>query len=341
VTAVRLVLTLLVRDEADIVAATIEHHLAAGVDFVVAIDNGSLDGTVDVLTAYRDAGVLGLHHEPALDYEQGRWVSRMARRAADTHGADWVINADADEFFWPAGVAVPGPDGLPAALAAVDPAVGQVRAQRDNLIADPALDGGWVRRLVIRDTESRSARGTRIGPKTCHRADPDVTIAQGNHDVSGPRIGPCAAGRALEILHVPDRGYHQFSRKIANGGSAYAANTRLPDQVGWHWREDYARLLAGELPSVHAARQRTPDAIRAGLAAGTLVRDARLRDRLTTLLPNAIVPDALRAVLHGEPCHCGSAGCAEHPAGHLERCVDGVETTRQHDALVRADRVDE
>lgn len=240
-------MTLLVRDEADVVAAMIEHHLAAGVDLVVATDNGSVDGTVEVLEAYRDAGVLELLHEPSQDYEQGRWVTAMARRAAAVHGADWVINADADEFFWPASTS-------------------------------------------LRDTASLSPRGTRIGPKTCHRGDPDVTVDQGNHGVSGPRLGPMTTA-GIDILHVPDRGYDQYERKIANGGAAYAANTRLDPGVGWHWREDYERLRDGTLPQTYLNRQ--PD-VAAGLASGVLVGDTRLRDRLHTLDP--VVPWALRAV---------------------------------------------
>lgn len=276
-------MTLLVRDEADVVAAMIEHHLAAGVDLIVATDNGSVDGTVEILRAYRDAGVLELHHEPAQDYEQGRWVTRMARRAAAEHGADWVINADADEFFWPAS------GSLKDVLGAVDPAFGVVEMRRDNLVA-AAVDGGWVQRLIVRDTASLSPRGTRIGPKTCHRADPEVTVEQGNHGVSGPRLGPMTTA-GLDILHVPDRGYDQYERKIANGGAAYSANTRLDPGVGWHWREDYERLRDGTLHQAYLDRQ--PD-VAAGLASGVLVGDTRLRDRLTALDP--VVPWALHAV---------------------------------------------
>lgn len=221
----------------------------------------------------------------------------MARRAAEL-GAHWVVNADADEFFWPAGTAVPARDALPAAFAAVG-AAGAVRARRDNLIPDPAVDEAapWVDRLVIRDTAALSPRGTRIGPKVCHRADPDVEVAQGNHTAGGPLIGPVSTLSPLEILHVPDRGYAQYERKIANGGSAYAANTRLDAGVGWHWREDYDRLLRGEPPAVHAARQRDAEQVAEGLRSGVLVRDTRLVDRLVALVDEAVNPKALLTAL--------------------------------------------
>ncbi|GAA2677297.1 MULTISPECIES: glycosyltransferase family 2 protein [Actinosynnema] len=298
-------MTLLVRDEIDVVAATIEHHLASGVDFVVATDNGSRDGTAEVLEAYRDAGVLELLHEPSLDYEQGRWVTRMARRAATGHGADWVVNADADEFFWPVAAA-----RLDEALAGVPAEFGLVEVRRDNLVADPSLGsaGGWTRELVLRDTESLSTRGTRIGAKVCHRADPDVVVDVGNHHAAGPLLGARAPQRPLEILHVPDRGYAQYERKIANGGAAMAANTVYERGVGWHWREDYELLLDGRLAEAHAARQRTPEQARVGLAAGTLVPDTRLRDRLEALVARAVLPEALRAVLGPAVEATGTAG---------------------------------
>ena len=53
----KLVMTLLVRDEADIVDAQIAFHLDAGVDFVVATDNRSEDGTTEILERYAREGI--------------------------------------------------------------------------------------------------------------------------------------------------------------------------------------------------------------------------------------------------------------------------------------------
>jgi len=54
----KLAMTLLVRDEADIIGEHLTFHLNAGVDLVLVTDHRSVDGTSDVLDAYaRDGSV--------------------------------------------------------------------------------------------------------------------------------------------------------------------------------------------------------------------------------------------------------------------------------------------
>src|SRR6266851_1929716 len=90
----RLVMTLLVRNEEDIIAANLDYHLAMGVDHIIITDNSSIDASPEIVRGYVERGVATLIHEPADDYSQSVWVTRMARLACKS-GADWVINSDA------------------------------------------------------------------------------------------------------------------------------------------------------------------------------------------------------------------------------------------------------
>lgn len=276
----RLVATLLVRDEADVVASTVEHLLAQGVTTVVATDNGSVDGTVEILQSYAQRGVLELLHEPAHDYRQAQWVTAMARRAVAVHAADWVLNVDADEFWTPKDRT----RRLVDVLADVPPQYGTVLARRTDLVGFPAReDRPWPARLRWRNLATVSERGTPLGPKVCHRGDPEVDVPQGNHDATGSGLGERLPAEPLEILHVPLRSWAQFRTKIANGGSAYAANAELPVDVGWHWRADHERLLAGTLEATYRSRCLTPRRLLRGLRDGTLVRDRWLERELASL----------------------------------------------------------
>ena len=96
-------MTLLVRDERDIVEEHLAFHLAAGVDEVIVTDHASTDGTEEILERYAADGRVRVLRETEGPFRQREWVTRMARLAATEHGADWVINGDADEFWWPRG----------------------------------------------------------------------------------------------------------------------------------------------------------------------------------------------------------------------------------------------
>ncbi|MGL6279601.1 MAG: glycosyltransferase family 2 protein, partial [Gaiella sp.] len=85
----KIVMTLLVRDEADVVRQHLSYHLNAGVDFVLVTDNGSVDGTADVLRELERAGVARILREPVGAFRQREWQTRMARLAATDHAADW------------------------------------------------------------------------------------------------------------------------------------------------------------------------------------------------------------------------------------------------------------
>ena len=97
----KLIMTLYVRNEADIIRHNIEFHKSVGVDFFIVTDNLSTDSTAAILKEYEQQGILEYHYSDRDDYAQAETVTSMAQRAAIKYGADWVINNDADEFWYP------------------------------------------------------------------------------------------------------------------------------------------------------------------------------------------------------------------------------------------------
>ena len=93
-----LVLTLLCRDEADILESMLGFHLAQG--WTGHRHRQRLGGRQSDLQRFERQGQLTLLQEAGQTHDQAVWVTRMARMAA-AMGADWVINSDADEFWWP------------------------------------------------------------------------------------------------------------------------------------------------------------------------------------------------------------------------------------------------
>jgi hypothetical protein len=275
----KLVMTLLVRDEEDILEQHLRYHLAAGVDHIIATDNRSADGTRAILQAYARQGVLDYIWEPADDFAQTAWVTRMARLAAQRHHADWVINADADEFFWPE---VTG--GLKAALQAAPREAQALAVARHDFAPRPQVVGRpWHEAMVYRRTVSTNALGRPLPPKVCHRGAADIVVAQGNHSVS--RWGELVQAlptQAVTILHFPVRSLAQLTHKIVTGGAAYERSS-LPPETGATWRVLHGQHRTVGLAGYYDRLVATDEALPTDLTDGRLVLDVRLRDTLRSL----------------------------------------------------------
>ncbi len=134
-------MTLKIRDEGDVIDANLRFHLAAGVDFFIIIDNGSVDETPEILERYRSAGLAQIIQKPADEFYRPNheWVTDMARLAATEHEADWVVNNDADEFWWPLNGSIKlALEDIPARYLAV-------AAPRPEFVARPDGHGAVLR----------------------------------------------------------------------------------------------------------------------------------------------------------------------------------------------------
>ena len=85
-----LTMNLLIKDEADVIEQNIRVHAALGVDSFVVMDNGSTDGTTDIIRRLQSEYPITLIERPALDYQQSNWKTEMVHIARKTYGADWT-----------------------------------------------------------------------------------------------------------------------------------------------------------------------------------------------------------------------------------------------------------
>jgi hypothetical protein len=273
----KLAMTLLARDEADIVDAQIAYHLHAGVDVVVATDNRSEDGTREVLERYRRSGVLHLLSEDGDDLRQSEWVTRMARIAATELGADWVLNADADEFWWPRA------SSLKDVLALIPPRFGVVRGAWRNFVPRPETVPFFAERMLV-----RHCRPTYLDDpmatvfKAVHRATPQVRVGRGNHEAFGEGLVPLRGWYPIEIFHFPVRSREQSRRKYV---TQYLALDRNPDKgTPGQIVEAYEAAMAGRFDAFYDPLVLDDAAVERGLATGELSLDTRLRDALRALV---------------------------------------------------------
>lgn len=274
-----LLMTLLVRDEADILRENIDYHLSQGVDFIIATDNRSVDATPDILREYEQAGVLRYIFEGSDDYSQARWVTRMAQIAHHDYAARWVMHSDADEFWWP------DTGTLADTFHRLDNRCNLVVARRTNFVyRDAEADqGNFAEVMIYREKVSLNAAGREILPKVAHLAGDGITVIQGNHNVEGlePRL---VNDDAIEILHFPVRRREQLINKILKGGAAYERNTHLDKGLGRAWRRLYHNYRDnGHLDEYFAEVNFDDQRLTEGLVEGTLVMDTRLRDFLTNI----------------------------------------------------------
>lgn len=210
----------LVRDEADIVGRTAAHMLTQ-VDHVIALDNGSIDGTREILER---VGV-EVHDDPEPGHFQSRKLSRLAEIARG-RGADFVVPFDADELWYARrGRLANVLERLPAeALIAEALLYDHVSTSDDPDDPDPTRRMGWRRAepLPLRKVACRTA--------------PGLLIREGNHAASYPDVRyPLTVTDELVVRHFPVRSPEQWVRKARNGAAALAA-TDLPADVGSHWR---------------------------------------------------------------------------------------------------------
>jgi hypothetical protein len=274
---------MMVRDEADIIAVNVLHHLNAGIDRFLIVDDGSSDGTDDVLRELSRDERVRWSRQTGL-FQQAATTTALAREAC-RQGADWVLPIDADEFWY-----TPGGD-LHDVLAATNASALEVeivnfiqrRAQIDRSseallhatrrTISPIGPVDRTRQLV----ESRQIAFVEMQypSKWISRASTGVEIAQGNHGVAGVP-GSHTPIDSIACLHVPIRARTCLASRLAHGRRVEEIG--LPAGFAWHVRRLIPLDADAGLDAEWRANSYEGDWLDVHGALHPVVFDPRLRD---------------------------------------------------------------
>ena len=300
-----LVMTLLARDEIDVIDSWLAFHLNAGVDLVIATDNRSEDGTTEVLEEYVRSGHVHLIREPGEDLRQDEWVTRMARLAATDYGADWVINSDADEFWWPRGAS------LSDVLAAVPPRYGTVGAFLRVFCPRPG-DEPFADRMTVRFSAlapiNDPASLYKPIRKVIHRGHPEIRVTRGNHALVDSPFAPLRGWFPVECFHFPLRSAAQCAHKAKLQGEAFEQHIARPP-TAYH-ADMFSALRSGRIDEYYER----------------LVVDTRLRDALRAIAAGETPVFPVPTLVEDAEYAVEAAVLGEADVVRLQRRLDELET---------------
>lgn len=240
----KLMMTLLVRNEADIIETNLLFHKQMGVDGFIVTDNNSTDETATILKKYYKKGwIKKIIYEPENNYNQKKWVDRMIKIAKNEYYADWVINADADELWYtPLGNLKNEVKKLTCNIVSC-PLINVIPEENTSLHFWNKVVVSPIQNLEEKGLSKYAVYNVQIN-KEMHRTKGYIMISYGNHYIEmfpEKRF----SNPSIVIYHYPVRGYSHFKRKVVQGGEA--TNNNPAKNIGTHWRALYDIYMQGNL----------------------------------------------------------------------------------------------
>jgi hypothetical protein len=208
-----------VLDEADIVEAFVR-HTAPYVDHHVLMDNGSQDGTLEILSSLQQEGLpLSVFQNKCVSWNEANHLTFLFRHAVASHAADWVTCLDVDEFLDDRRTIA----GLADMLENLAPEVSCLKLPVVEYIAtsEDAVDENTVpirirKRREPADNFKVLVRGGLTGI--------DTGIQDGSHGIKqGDHAGTTITQHDLRLAHYSERSPFQYIAKFVRGWSRVLA----------------------------------------------------------------------------------------------------------------------
>lgn len=215
-------MSMMIRDEEDIIERNIRFHAAYGVDRFFIVNNASTDRTEDILLSLsKEYDITIFQNDDTEGHLQGEWMTKINNTALAT-GCDWVVNNDADEFWLP----LQG-NTLKYGLKRRD---GSIRVERVNVLPIEGKDSVYESNVVTFNSVNYNkalnfSQGyvnhnlTNVMHKVMTNLHGLIRVSGGNHGAK--HIADALARRRytrynenVRIYHYPIRTYEVFLKRM-------------------------------------------------------------------------------------------------------------------------------
>jgi hypothetical protein len=169
----------------------------------------------------------------------------MIKLTKEKYNADWVINADADEFWYS--------NNKNLKFELKNTSANVLKCNIYNMIPSKTklfYDSVFMVKKSVDNMDefnlSKFNMYTKQIAKVAHRTEGYKQIYPGNHGVK-MKFRSEKKSQDIMIFHYNIRGLEHFKYKMINGGQAYEKNIKLDKTVGSHWRYYYEGWKNGTL----------------------------------------------------------------------------------------------
>lgn len=204
----------MVKNEADIIELSIRHCLNQGVDAILIADNGSTDGTKELLHKLGRELPLVVVDDPIVAYEQDAKMTALAKGARKL-GAKWIVPFDADEFWY-----------------GKDCSLGELlrNEKRSTVVYGDLFNAFPISHEEVTINSQMAMSDVVAVKKVAFKSHRFASLCMGSNEVY--RGVPRTDG--IFVLHLPWRSKNQLQRKLSQGKKAVLDSSKA-DWAGGHW----------------------------------------------------------------------------------------------------------